>query len=154
MIRKATIKDARGVAEVLKESYNIASITEGRRAFLSEMKKGKRYIVAVEKGRIIGIVSWMSHGLMKHGLTELDRIAVMPEYRGKGVSKQLFDGLVADARKEYKKVSGKLRKLYLLTHATNTIAHRFYERMGLRHETTLKNHYYNGENERVYSMFF
>jgi RimJ/RimL family protein N-acetyltransferase len=47
-----------------------------------------------------------------------------------------------------------IRKLYLLTHEDNKNAHAFYEKIGFEHETTLKDHYYDNKDERVYSMFF
>ena len=153
-IRKAAIKDANGIANVLVQSYNIKNLNEGIETFKNEIKKFHKYIVAEEKGKIIGIVTWLMHGLPKHQLCELDRIAVLPEYRGKGVSRKLFDALIKDAKSFYKKNKSKLRKLYLLTHSDNARAHKFYENLGFKHETTLKEHYYKDKDEYVYSMFF
>ncbi len=153
-IRKATIKDAKGIANVLVQSYNIRDLREGIDTFKNEIKKQHNYIVAEEKGKIIGIVTWLMHGLPKHQLCELDRIAVLPEYRGKGVARKLFNALIKDAKSFYKKNKSKLRKLYLLTHADNVRAHKFYEKLGFKHETTLKAHYYKNKDEYVYSMFF
>ncbi|MBW2980375.1 GNAT family N-acetyltransferase [Candidatus Woesearchaeota archaeon] len=152
--RKAISKDAKGIANVLVQSYNIRDVKEGIAAFKEEVQKKYNYIVAVDKGKVIGLTTWQVHGLYKHQLCELDRIAVLPEYRGKGVSRKLFDALVKAAKAEYKKNKSKLRKLYLLTHASNKRAHKFYEKLGLKHETTLKSHYYKKEDEWVYSMFF
>ena len=153
-IRKATSKDAKGIANVLVQSYNIKDLKEGVGVFNNEIKKSHHYIVAEEKKRIVGIVTWLMHGLPKHQLCELDRIAVLPEYRGKGVAHKLFDALIKDAKLFYKKNKSKLRKLYLLTHADNIRAHKFYEKLGFKHETTLKQHYYKDKDEYVYSMFF
>ena len=154
MIRKAIEKDAEGIAVVLKESYNIDSVKEGKDVFSSEIGKGVNYIVAEEDRKIIGLTTWYVHGLPKHGLAELDRIAVLPDFRGKGIARELFNGLIDDAKKFYEKNGSRLRKLYLLTHADNKRAHKFYEKMGLSHETTLKKHYYDKKDEWVYSMFF
>ena len=41
-----------------------------------------------------------------------------------------------------------------MTHESNKRAQGFYEKMGMKHETTLKAHYYDKEDERVYSLFF
>jgi len=153
-IRKATPKDAKGIANVLIQSYNIMDLREGIEVFKNETKRLYNYIVAEENGKIIGIVAWLMHGLPKHQLCELDRIAVLPEYRGKGVARNLFDALVKDAKSHYKKNKSKLRKLYLLTHADNTRAHKFYEKLGFKHETTLKQHYYSDKDEFIYSLFF
>ena len=46
------------------------------------------------------------------------------------------------------------RGTYLLTHEENKLAHKFYEKVGFKHETTLSDHYYKDVNERVYSIFF
>ena len=153
-IRKATLKDTKGIANVLVQSYNIKDLKEGIETFKSEIKKNHNFIVAEEKGKIIGIVTWIMHGLPKHQLCELDRIAVLPDYRGKGVAKKLFDTLIRDTKSFYKKNKSRLRKLYLLTHADNTRAHKFYEKLGFKHETTLKQHYYKDKDEYVYSIFF
>ena len=154
MIRKARLEDAEGIAKVLKESYNIDSLEEGKQVFLSEMKKDYHYIVAEEAGRILGVVTWTIHDLPKHQLAELNKIAVLPEFRGKGIAKLLFEGLIKNCQEFYGKHKTKLRKLYTLTHESNKRAHKFYEKMGFKHETTLKGHYYKGEDERVYSIFF
>jgi len=152
--RKATAKDVNGIARVLVESYNIKDIKEGKEVFKSETRKSHNYIVADDKKKIAGIVTWLAHGLPKHQLAELDRIAVLPEYRDKGIAKELFKALIKDANTFYKKQNSKLRKLYLLTHANNKRAHKFYKKMGFKHETTLKQHYYKGKDEFVFSMFF
>ena len=153
-IRKARLNDARGIANVLVNGYNIKDINEGVSTFKNETKKLHNYIVAEEKGRIIGIVTWLMHGLPKHQLAELDRIAVLPEYRGKGIAKPLFQALLKDAKEFYKKHKSRLRKMYILTHYDNVRAHRFYEKLGFTHETTLKQHYYQNKDEYVYSQFF
>ena len=153
-IRKAKSKDAKGIANVLVQSYNIRDSKEGIEVFKSEVNKSHHYIIAEEKGKVIGLATWLMHGLPKHQLCELDRIAVLPEYRGKGVAKKLFQALINDTKQFYKKNRSKLRKLYLLTHAGNKRAHRFYEKLGFKHETTLKQHYYQDQDEFVYSMFF
>ncbi len=153
--REATERDAEGIAEVLKASYNMSSTEEAVQAFLTEIKKEYRYIVAVDNGVIIGFTSWQIHGLPKHGLFELDRIAVLPTHRGSGVAKQLFDALVQAADAKYKEYGFRARKLILYTHASNTRAHAFYEKMGLKREDALlKDHYYPGVDEVIYVKFF
>lgn len=152
--RKADLKDAEGIANVLKNSYNIKTIEEGKRVFLDEINKKITYFVAEDNGKIIGIATWLIHGLPKHQLAELDRIAVLPEQRGKGVAQELFRYLIQDIDKFYKAQNSKLRKLYLMTHSSNARAQAFYKKLGFMHEATLKDHYYKGEDEFVFSMFF
>lgn len=154
ILRKAKKSDAKGIASVMIEFYNISSIKEGVNAFKEETKKGHNFIVAVEGKKVVGFTSWLTHGLEKHGLAELDRIAVLEGERGKGTGKKLFNFLVKEARKYYKKRNSRLRKLFILTHESNAKAQAFYSSLGLKHETTLKDHYYSGENEFVFSKFF
>jgi len=153
-LRKAIPESSIGIAKVLKECYNIASIEEGIDVFKNEVAKKYNYIVAVNDDKIVGLVTWQMHGLPKHGLCELDRIAVLTEYRGKGLAQKLFKALIKESNEEYKKHGFTLRKLYILTHADNKRAQAFYEKMGLRHEATLKSHYYKDKDEFVYSLFF
>ncbi len=152
--RKAVGKDAVGIATVLKECYNIDSIKECVSTFEEEVAKRHHFIVADDDGRIAGITTWKMHGLPKHGLCELDRIAVLPYYMGKGVAQVLFNALIKEAGSSYKKNGSKLRKLYILCHVDNKRAQAFYKKMGMKHETTLKNHYYKGKDELVFSRFF
>lgn len=153
-IRRSKPSDAKGVANVLVNSYNVKDINEGVNVFKSETAKQHVYIVAEDKGKIIGLATWIMHGLPKHQLAELDRIAVLPEYRGQGAARPLFNALLKDAKDFYRKNKSKLRKMYILTHYDNVRAHRFYEKLGFAHETTLKQHYYENKDEFVYSQFF
>lgn len=153
-VRIGDENDVDNVAIVLKESYNIDSIEEGRSVFLSEIKKGNHYIIIKEQSKVVGIVSWIIHDLPKHELAELHRIAVLPNYKGKGYSQELFYKLLDEIKKFYRLRGFRLRKLYLMTHKSNERARGFYEKLGFKYETELKNHYYEGENECVYSMFF
>ena len=152
--RKATPKDADQVSSVLVDFYNMKDANEASEAFILEMEKDFHYIVAIQYNIIIGLVTWLSHGLPKHGLFELDRICLLSEARGKGVGKGLINELITDADEWYKSMGENIRKLYLLTHENNVDAHIFYEKVGFDHETTLKDHYYKNQNERVYSQFF
>ncbi len=154
LLRKAIYDDKHQIAEVLLDFYNMNNVDEAIQSFNNELDKDFHYIVAEEDGKLIGLVTWLMHGLPKHGLFELDRICILSEARGKGVGKKLVDKLIHNASEWYDKEGEKIRKLYLLTHEDNKNAHSFYEKVGFSHETTLKDHYYKDQDERVYVMFF
>ena len=154
LLREATYDDKDQIAKVLLDFYNMKDADEAAQSFNNELDKDFHYIVAEEAGKIIGLVTWLMHGLPKHGLFELDRICILSEARGKGVGRKLVDKLIDNASKWYENESEKIRKLYLLTHEDNKNAHSFYEKVGFSHETTLKDHYYKDQDERVYVMFF
>jgi len=153
-LRKATEKDAQKIAIVLEEGYSIKSVEEGIEVFNNETKKGWNFLVAESEGKIIGIVSWAMKGLPRHGLAELDRIAVSPDFRGKGIARKLFDFVESEAKEFFSAKGEKLRKLFLFTHEDNEIAISFYEKMGMEKDALLKNHYYENKNELVMSKFF
>ena len=127
-IRKSKPADAKGIANVLVNSYNVKGLAEGINVFKSESAKQHHWVIAEDKGKVIGIATWIMHGLPKHQLAELDRIAVLPDYRGHGIARPLFDALLKDCKDFYKKNKSKLRKMYILTHYDNVRAHRFYEK--------------------------
>ena len=153
-IREATLKDVNQICSVLVDFYNMKNNSEAEKAFISEMEKDFHYIVATQNNKIIGLVTWLPHGLPKHGLFELDRICILSIARGKGVGRILVDELIVNANKWYTESGHSIRKLYILTHESNVNAHKFYEKIGFVHEATLKDHYYNGQDERVYVKFF
>ena len=152
-IRKPLLNDVDEIANVLLDFYNIEDHQEAKKVITDEQKKDFHYLLAVEDDKVLGLVTWINHGLPKHGLFELDRICIMTNARGRGIGKKLVTELIDDAQNWYKKRNGEARKLYLLTHEDNKNAHIFYEKVGFIHETTLKSHYYNGQDERVYSIF-
>ena len=154
IIKKAIPEDAIQIASVLVDFYNMENTEEAVHVFNQEINKKHQYILAIENDKIIGLVTWLIHGLPKHGLFELDRICILKESRGKGIGRILKNALIDDAKKWYESVGESIRKLYLLTHEDNNSAHAFYEKVGFIHETTLKDHYYKNKDERVYSIFF
>ena len=154
VLRVASYDDKEQIAKVLLDFYNMNDRDEAIKSFISELDKDFHYLVAEENGKIIGLVTWLMHGLPKHGLFELDRICILSDARGKGAGRKLVDRLINDAREWYDKEGGNIRKLYLLTHEDNKNAHAFYEKVGFIHDTTLKDHYYKNQDERVYVMFF
>jgi len=153
-IREACKSDAYHVAAVLMTAYSISTLDEGAEAFLTELSKKHGFLIAVADERVVGLTSFKTHGLPKHGLSELDRIAVLPEFRRHGVAKELFGGTVKQLKKFYEEHNCKLRKLYLLTHQDNKGAQEFYKKLGFTEETILKDHYYENKPEIVMSMFF
>ena len=153
-IRNATRSDSKEIGGVLLDFYNMYDTEEAIHAFETELEKDYHYIVALENEKIIGLITWLIHGLPKHGLFELDRICLLSESRAKGVGKKLVDALINDARSWYEDQGSRIRKLYLLTHEDNISAHIFYEKVGFTHETTLTGHYYDDKDERLYSIFF
>ena len=111
-IRKAVLNDADEIANVLLDFYNIEDHEEAKKIFIDEHKKEFHYLIAVEDDQVLGLVTWITHGLPKHGLFELDRICIMTKARGKGIGKKLVNELIDDANYWYKIEMGK-RESYI-----------------------------------------
>ena len=92
-----------------------------------------------------GFIKFRKIGKKKHGLYELIRIEVYDKYKRQGVGKALFV-MMLNKIVNY-------RKLFCTTHTSNKVAHKFYEKMGMKMEATLPNHYYEGEPEMVYALY-
>jgi RimJ/RimL family protein N-acetyltransferase len=150
--RKAEASDAEQAAEVLVKNYNIKNKEEAKDVFIEELSM-YNCIVALDKDKIIGIGCWRVHGLPKHQLAEVGRVATLPGYQGKGNTTAIFEKMVHNADRFYKSHKTKLRKIYAYVHSSNKKAQEFYEKLGLIKEAVLKDHYYEGEDEYVYSMF-
>ena len=153
-LRQGTLDDAKGIAYVMTHAYKIKTIPEAENVFKDETERRHRFVVATTGYDIIGFASWTVRDLPKHELAELNRIAVHKEHRGKGIMEGLFYFLVQDAKRYYADHNQRLRKLFVMTHASNEAAREFYEEVGFKIEATLRDHYYPGEDECVYSMFF
>ena len=104
----------------------------------------KMKLTSKRDGKVVGFITWRNVGKPKHKLVEVTRVEVSPKHRIRGVASSLFKRML-------KKIE--FRKLFLTCHASNYTAHKFYEKMGMKLETKLKDHYYDGENEWVYSLF-
>ena len=154
ILRKAEKKDEKEIALILEQGYSIQSVEEGTEVFREETIKGWNFLVAESEGKVIGLVSWAMKGLPRHGLAELDRIAVLPEFRGKGIAKKLFDFVESEAKNFFESNQSSFRKLFLFTHEDNERAVSFYSKMGMEKDAILKNHYYYNKNELVMRKFF
>ena len=151
--RKAKRIDAKKIAELLVECFNIKSIKEGKEVFIRERKKDN-FIVAEERGKIYGLISWDMHGVPRHQLARIERIGVLAGPKRDKVAEELLTAAIQDADKFYKKMKLKLRKLYAMVHSSNIKLKNFYKKAGFIEEAKLKDHYYKGVDEIILSIFF
>ncbi|MBU0980862.1 MAG: GNAT family N-acetyltransferase [Nanoarchaeota archaeon] len=151
-IRDATKDDSGLVVPLMVECFNMK--TEAEKTFLKELEQHHHYIIAVEVGMCLGLISWVMHGRPSHGLYELYHIGIIQDARGKGVANKLFKAMEEEAAAFFKSQGFRVRKLFIMTHDDNVRAHRFYEKMGAKKDAVLKSHYYPDKDEVVYSKFF
>ncbi|MFA6098185.1 MAG: hypothetical protein WCV50_01910 [Patescibacteria group bacterium] len=152
--RKATCEDSPAVSRLLRSKYSFTTSDEAAATYNSECL-AQHYRLAEREGKIIGLVSWRPQGIAKHGVAELTRIAVdSDEPDIKTVKEMLFDVTVAEADYYYKQHDSKLRKVFSMIHADNVQIRNFFVDKGMRQEAVLKDHFYSGKDELVFSLFF
>ena len=136
-IRKAGIEDLKKVS-VLFDQYRIfyrnSSDVAGAEIFLKErLQKNESVIyVAAVNGELVGFTQLypqFSSTRMKRSWL-LNDLYVLPDYRGKGISKKLID-----AAKQLAKDTN-AAGLLLETEKTNTIGNRLYPSAGFTHYNT------------------
>ena len=93
IIREADEKDANAIAELYKiiypnYSYPYKEFYEPKK--IAELIKQHRFVVAEEKGKIVGSSALLIHG----NIGELARLVVHPSYRGLGLAKKLLQSRV------------------------------------------------------------
>lgn len=152
--RRATIKDGHKIAQLLSEWYNFANGTEAYHIFLREYSLHYHFRVAVLDKEIIGVINWRMHGLIKHGIVKLKRVAFFPETTNwREIYESLFDSALAEADHFYKQKGSHLRKVYMVTPEGSTKMHDFLQDKGMTKEAVLRDHYYEGRDEFLYSLF-
>lgn len=150
--RKARLSDAADIGKILADGYRISNSKEGALVFKEEMKTGHHYLVAEDDGKLVGIIVWRRIGLPKHQLGKIMRFHVLSSY--KNIREKMFREAIQSLEKEYRAKKQHLRKVYIHVHSTNKEMQQFYKKIGLVHEATLKDHFYKGVDEYVFSMFF
>ncbi|MBE7718840.1 ribosomal protein S18-alanine N-acetyltransferase [Lacrimispora indolis] len=137
MVHEMRPEDVFGVYEIericFSDPWSLESIKEGLESSLDT------WLVQEEGGDLLGYCVFR----IIAGEGELLRIAVLPEYRGRGLSKKLMDQLVEYSReKEAKSLSLEVRE-------SNKKARNLYRSYGFKEETIRKNYYRDPEENAV-----
>lgn len=152
-IKRATCQDGQIIAELLKSKYSFVSTDEAEKTYQNECPD-HHYRIALDNGRVIGLICWRTQGQARHGVAELTRLAILdsiPNYHE--VKEQLFDVMIAEADYYYKKRNFKLRKVFSLIHAENKDIKNFFIDKGMHQEAVLRDHFHRGKDELIYSLF-
>ncbi|MCS7108753.1 MAG: ribosomal protein S18-alanine N-acetyltransferase [Sulfolobales archaeon] len=147
-IREATENDIQKVIEVnliaLPEHYTQDFWLDHLRAW------GKAFLVAEVDNKVVGYVMCRVEsgiGFLRRGLIKLGHvvsIAVLPEYRRKGIGRRIMEESIKRL-KEYYNVS----EIYLEVRVSNVPAINLYEKLGFRKVKTIKYYYLDGEDAFV-----
>jgi ribosomal protein S18 acetylase RimI-like enzyme len=105
-----------------------------------------QYFIAKEKGKIIGYILWLEKGgFRKEAVWELEQIAVLQDYRGRGVGTRLIVDSLA-LIKDYLKKRGSVLKVIEVTTGAGNEAQKLYRKtLGVKKEATIKNFFRGDE---------
>lgn len=129
-IRKATSKDLKAIAELMKAEFSkppynekapMKDILKSLRFYL---KIGKSYVVEVEN-RIVGVMIYKKEQYWDGPAYIIEDLAISSGYQGKGMGKSLMKRLESDAKNK------KVKFIYFITHKKSKSV-KFYEKLGYK----------------------
>lgn len=136
-IVKMTACDYRELAELDKKCF---SVPWSEQSFLEETKNRlATYLLAKENGKILGYCGFWRVS----GEAQVTNIAVLPEYRRKGIARILAEKML-DICKDDEQIVLEVRK-------SNTAAISLYEQLGFR-EAGVRKHFYHNPDEDGITM--
>jgi ribosomal-protein-alanine N-acetyltransferase len=140
-IRRMRLEDVDHILEVEKQSF---TTPWSREAFQNELTQNHfaHYVVVEMDGEIIGYCGmWM---IVDEA--HITNIALLPEYRGRGMGETLLRGMM-QAAKTYG-----AKKMTLEVRVSNVAAQKLYEKLGFEQQGVRPN-YYTDNMEDAYIMW-
>ena len=151
-IRKPTEEDAEKIGEFLEKCFKTTYEGQGKDAFLNELGRGHNFFILEVDEELKGVGSWTLRGLPHHEVIRINRLRVRKK-EDIELAKPLFRAMAEDADKFFKSKGFKLRKVFQLVHSNDQPMIDTLESLGLEKEAVIKEHFWKGINEYVYSMF-
>lgn len=98
--------------------------------------------VAKDKNKVIGYIIWsQKSGFRTEVVIELEQIAVLPEFQGKGIGGSLIKQSLEKVKLEIEKRDAKLKHLIVSTRADNQAQKLYQKILGAEVEATITNLY-------------
>ena len=107
---------------------------------------GYCYLAALWQGHTVGYVDFE----VKEGYAQVLGLAVLEEFRNKGIGTKLLQKTISAARAEFKRRGIKLERIDLMVLEENAAARRLYEKIGFERKGILDRELY-GKRVLVYS---
>lgn len=152
-LREADVKDVEDLAKLHVECSSMENIDEAVKHVKSHFEAHYHFYVLEQNSSIIGLFEWIPKGRLKHGLVEIGRVGIAEEFRRRGFGTLLMEESIKKVQDFYKKRGLTLRKMFLLANQTNIPARKLWEKVGFQKEGILEDHYAEGRNEVIYSLF-
>ena len=151
-VRKPTEADVDMMGKFMEECYKTTHTGQGKDVYLNEHGRGHHFFVLEKDGEVKGIGSWTLRGLVHHEVIRINRLGICSR-DDIALAKPLFRAMAEDADKFFKEQGFKLRKCFQLVHSTDAPMVEILESLGLEKEAVIKEHFWKGVDELVYSMW-
>jgi len=139
LIRELREQDVADILKIEKESFTEPWSEELLKREVS--LPFSRFLVAEGSGRVVGyLIAWIVDRTC-----DVNRIAVLPEYRRKGVGKRLLGKLLEMCSEEG------VEEIFLEVKESNIAAVKLYEGFGFK-KIGIRKGYYGGENAVVFCL--
>ncbi|MEY8457591.1 GNAT family N-acetyltransferase [Lactococcus ileimucosae] len=140
-IRPIEPHDFATVARLENQNWTLKStpliINSSAEKIMKKILKGTRYLLAEEKGKILGVLDYGPRNKSEFGAHVLTfGVITVQEARGKGIATQLIQHLIHEARTE------NYEKITINAMSSNPKALHLYERLGFVLEGQLRKEYY------------
>lgn len=123
-ITKASPRNLYSIAVMTKKFFPYT--TFGLQEIQKRMAKNFFYYVALFNNHTVGFVDFE----LKENYAQIFGLAVLEEFRGKGIGEALLKKAVIEAKKEAKKKKIRLERIDLLVLEENDAAKKLYEKLG------------------------
>ncbi len=96
--------------------------------------------VAEDNGEIVAYILWaQKSGFRDDSVVELDQVAVLPEYQGKGIGRMVIEMSLPFVRSQLESQGSQLKNIIVSTRADNYSQRLYASALGAKVEATISN---------------
>lgn len=140
-------KDISAVARIHGESFSRQSASsKWVSCNFNAYPRVMMFVAENDVGDVIGYIQWLQKsGFRKDAVVELEQLAVLPEFRGKGVGAKLITDSLRDLSRYLEENDSKLKAILVTTRSDNDAQKLYKKILGANIAGVIKNLYSHDE---------
>jgi ribosomal-protein-alanine N-acetyltransferase len=140
-LREFSLSDLNEVLEIERASFPKKQVYSKSRFERYYQKCPESFIVAESENEVVGYtIGKLKNRVPAKPVAEIISLAVRPDFRQKGIGKELTNFLISHFKKRG------VKEIFLEVRTENKTAISFYKNLGFTVLKTLKNYYRNGDD--------